>query len=319
MRTREPLLPAGSLLAGGAEALWSEGDLRESRGWFDAAYLVAEHLGDGRSMAEAALGLGGLRGGHQPSAMIARDRLRRALAAVPSDEPLAFRLRTRPAAEEDNRVGGHARILACLDQARDLADPVAVAEELSLAHQCLLGPQHGSVRRVLAHELIAESSRTRRRGDLLVGHLLLAGDRLSEADPSAGRTLSALRDMLDEKDNRAIRFVLSALDVMMLIRAGRLEEAESAATHCARYGEAVGDAGAATWLAAHTGAIRWFQGRVGEVLPMVRDLALPAAEPVGPFLPGCGGGGRSRSRSVPGGAGRDGGVPGRPGRDPVLW
>src|SRR5689334_24308316 len=49
-----------SSLSGGEHALSVQGDLRASRRRFDAAYREAERQGDGRAMARAALGLGGL-------------------------------------------------------------------------------------------------------------------------------------------------------------------------------------------------------------------------------------------------------------------
>jgi hypothetical protein len=49
----------GSLLVG-ERALYAEGDLETARKWFDAAYRDAARQRDGRGMARAALGLGGL-------------------------------------------------------------------------------------------------------------------------------------------------------------------------------------------------------------------------------------------------------------------
>ena len=59
---------------------------------------------------------------------------------------------------------------------------------------------------------------------------------------------------------------------MLAIRAGRLAEAESLAEICARSGAAAGDIDSEWWPGAQLVTIRWYQGRLGELLPMLRDL-----------------------------------------------
>jgi hypothetical protein len=86
-----------------------------------------------------------------------------------------------------------------LDEARAAADPVLLAEALSLAHHCLLGPDHVTLRRELAAELIKASFRTERRSDLLMGLLWQTVDSYAEGDPHAGRLLGELRDHLRER------------------------------------------------------------------------------------------------------------------------
>ena len=107
-------------------------------------------------------------------------------------------------------------------------DPVLMAEVLSLAHHCLLGPDLVRLRRELAAELIKASFRTERRGDLLMGLLWRTVDSFADGDPHAERLLGELRDHLTERDHLAIAFVVSAIDVMLAIRAGRFDEAEAA-------------------------------------------------------------------------------------------
>jgi hypothetical protein len=60
---------------------------------------------------------------------------------------LALRIRARLAGEADYLRGEHAAILAVLHEVRAAADPVPLAEALSLAHHCLLGPDHVRLRR----------------------------------------------------------------------------------------------------------------------------------------------------------------------------
>jgi hypothetical protein len=233
MPTSVPTPTAGLLLARANEVLWSEGDPATARGLFEAAYRAAEPR-PGRSsnpeeVAEAALGLAGLWAREDrtaAAAVVVDDRLHRALATVPSDGLSALRLRTRIAAEADHRDGGRHRIVRALAEARAGGDPVAMAEALRLAHQCLLDPAFQAQRLMLAEELVAMSARTKRRGDLLVGLPLRTVGLLSDGDLRADRALAELRAVLHGRDHVAVRQALHAIDVMALIRAGRFAAAE---------------------------------------------------------------------------------------------
>ncbi|GAA0371240.1 hypothetical protein GCM10009530_21770 [Microbispora corallina] len=269
--TAEP----SALVSRGMQALWSDGDPHRSRQIFDAAYRQAEQRGDGRTMAVAALGWAGLwinehRG--IAGAAIMQDRLQRALAATPPDSVLALRLRARVAAESDYRRSAHESIRAIADEARRSADPTAVAEALNLLHHCLLGPDHAALRTQVADALIAESVRTGRRGDMVMGMLWRTVDLLLEGHPNVGRHLTELRGLLREGDFPAAGYVVAAIDVMLDIRAGDFSRAEAGAEHCLELGSDVGDADAPAWYGAHMVAIRWFQGRIAELIPLLREL-----------------------------------------------
>ncbi|MCC5578849.1 hypothetical protein IMZ11_24795 [Microtetraspora sp. AC03309] len=275
----EDLLTRGndieSSLLAGEHALSVEGDLLAGRRWFDSAYREAERWGDGVAMAHAALGLGGLwvheHRSAADSAMI-RARQRHALALNDAHSALALRLRTRLVAEEEYRTGGHTAALAMVEEARRRGDPVALAEALSLAHHCVLGPEHGTLRLELAQELIAVASLTARRGDLLMGLLWRTVDLLLDADPHAERCLEELRGLLGREGHLATGFVVSAIDVMFSIRDGRFTQAEALASTCAERGAVAGDIDATGWYGAQLVAIRWYQGRIAELLPMLSDL-----------------------------------------------
>jgi hypothetical protein len=264
-----------SLLADGAHALAHDGDLLAGRQYFEAAHREAERAGDAEAMAKAALGTGGL-WVHEHrtatgSAML-RQRLHRALSLVDPRSPVGLRLRVRLAGEADYRAGGPGAILAVLDEARSAGDPVARAEALSIAHHCLLGPDHGAARRALAAELVDESFRTARRSDLLMGLLWQTVDLLLDADPRAERHLGELRDLLAEEDHLAVGFVVDAIEVMLALRAGDFDRAETLAYACNKRGEAAGDVDATGWLAAQLVAIRWYQGRLVEAVPHLTEL-----------------------------------------------
>jgi hypothetical protein len=262
-------------LARAEQALHADGDLRASRALFETAYGDAERAGDVEALARAALGLGGL-WVHERRGMVdattVRARQRHALSLLDPHSPLALRLRARLAAEAGYRDGTCDQILAVLDEARLAEDPVARAEALSLAHHCILGPEHGDLRRTLAEELIATSSGTGRRSDLLMGMLWLTIDQLLTGDPHAERYLAQLRDLIADGGHLAAGFALSAIDVALRIRAGALGEAETLATACAECGLAAGDADATGWYGAQLAAIRWYQGRTAELVPMLGEL-----------------------------------------------
>lgn len=262
-------------LAEAEHALHVEGDLRASRRRFDDAYLEADAQGDGPSLARAALGLGGVWVHEHRTATAAglvRARQHRALSVIDPHSSLAFRLRARLCAEEDYRTGGHAAILDLLAQARGVGDPVAVAETLSLAHHCVLGPHHGALRLDLAEELIGQAPCTARRGDLLMGLMWRTVDLFLNGDPHAERSLEELRGLLAEEDHLAVGFVASAMDTMLSIRAGRFTQAQELAGRCGERGVEAGDIDALGWFCEQLGTVRWYQGRFAELVPVLSEL-----------------------------------------------
>jgi hypothetical protein len=270
-------------LADGVRAQHEAGDLQASRDSFERAYRLAERAGDAESMALAALGLAGLWVAERrtvTSTVLLEARLQHVLALLDPRSALALRVRTRLAGEADYARGTHAAVLAALDEVRaqqaDAAgaaggDPELLAEALRIAHHCLLGPEHVSARRELAVELTKASFRTERHSDLLMGLLWQTADAYCAGDPHAGRLLGELKDHLAQRDHLAVGFVASAIDVMLAIRAGRFADAEALAAVCASRGEAAGDADHAWWSAAQLVTIRWYQGRLTELLPMLDD------------------------------------------------
>ncbi|MEU7872832.1 hypothetical protein [Dactylosporangium sp. NPDC049140] len=263
---------ASETVAGGLHALHADGDLQTARRCFEIAYARAEAAGDVPGMAEAVLGSAGVwvhehRVG--AGAAVLEQRLSLLLGLVDPEGVLAVRLRARLAAERDYREGRSDAVLAALEDARACGDPVAHAEALSLAHHCLLGPEQAQLRREIAVELLAVSPRTGRRGDLLMGLLWCTADLFLDGDRHAERRLGELRALLDERPHLAVGYVADAIDVMREIRAGRFAEAERAAHACYERGDRAGDADAAGWYGAHLVAIRWYQGRLRELRPML--------------------------------------------------
>ncbi|MFF1614542.1 BTAD domain-containing putative transcriptional regulator [Amycolatopsis sp. NPDC058278] len=259
----------------GEHALLEDGDLRTSREHFETAYVRAERAGDATTLARAALGLGGLWVHEHRTAVAAASlltRLRHALEQVDPGSTLGHRLRVRLAAELDYEAGTHDRVLAAAERTRAAGDPVAHAEALSLAHHCLLGPDHTRLRHALATELVGVSARTGRRTDLVMGVLWDTVDLFLAGDRHAERRLVELDELLAERKHLAAGFVADALKVMLAIRAGRFREAEAGAQVCAEAGHAAGDSDALGWYGAQLVAIRWFQGRLGELVPVLDGL-----------------------------------------------
>src|SRR6185312_2763374 len=236
---RLELVPPDELkgaLADGIRAQHEAGDLQASRDSFERAYRLAERAGDAESMALAALGLAGLWVAERrtvTSTVLLEARLQHVLALLDPRSALALRVRTRLAGEADYARGTRAAELAV--------------------------------------ELTKASFRTERHSDLLMGLLWQTADAYCAGDPHAGRLLGELKDHLAQHDHLAVGFVASAIDVMLAIRAGRFADAEALAAVCASRGAAAGDADHAWWSAAQLVTIRWYQGRLTELLPMLDD------------------------------------------------
>ena len=157
--------------------------------------------------------------------------------------------------------------------ARHCDDPHVLAEALSLAHHALLAPEHFEFRLPLAEEQIAVAAGCGDDLRVLFGLLWKAVDHFLVGDVRAKRTLSELRDRADAVGCRSIGYIVSAIDVMQLIRDGRLDEAERAAHECFEYGVDVGEADATGYYGAHLLTIRFVQDRDSELLDLARDIS----------------------------------------------
>ena len=162
--------------------------------------------------------------------------------------------------------------MAELADARAHDDPVVAAEAVSLAHHCLLGPHFAAERAALADELLALAAATGRPTDHLMGLVWRTCNAILAGDDRARRSLGELRRALEVEPCDALAFVVAAWEVMLTMRAGRLSDAERMAEACLRLGTDVGDVDAANWYGAQLIAIRWAQGRVGELLGLVDEL-----------------------------------------------
>jgi len=259
----------------GERALHVDGSPLQAREALGKAFTQAEHESDAESMARAALGLAGLRV-HEIRAVAEAAALeaqqRQALAQVERASTLALRLRTRLAAEADYRRGRCSGVAPLLEEARARGDPVGLAEALSLTHQCVLGPENGALRNALAEELVRVAASTSRPSDTVMALLWRTVDLFLAGDRQAERAYAELLDHGPAARSAAASFVTSAVRVMLTMRAGHLLEAEGLAEECARAGAAVGDPDWLSWYAAQLVTVRWFQGRIGELVDTLSNI-----------------------------------------------
>jgi tetratricopeptide (TPR) repeat protein len=269
--------PVAALIVEWAQAVLSSGRLAEARTLFDRAVDASMNEQDTFGLARAALGLGGVwvnEHRSRPDWERVIGLQRRALAALPAGERrLRCRLTVRLAAEAVYQGGPVEPVLEALAEARRLADSGVLAEALSLSHHALLTPRFTRTRLVLAEELIAVASPAGEGMLALMGLCWRAVDLFHLGDPRAATALTELRDHADALNCRSVLYVAEVIETMLLIRAGRLEEAETKATDCFELGRAVGDADALGYLGAHLVTIRWLQDRDAEILPIVEEVA----------------------------------------------
>lgn len=273
---RADLAVPAALLVDHADAVLSCGRLRDARVLADRAAATAQGEGDAVLLALAALVLGGVWVGEH-RATLDHERVlglqRRALAGLPEDAAiLRCRLRVRLAAEAAYPGGAVDELLIELERARALGDGRALAEALSYVHHVLLTPGHLAQRLPLADELIRVASVTGEGVLATLGLCLRAVDLYHLADPQATRALAEFRARADALGCQSLLYVAAVMEVMVLLRQGWLDKAETSANACLALGTEVGDADAPTYLAGHLISIRWAQGREDELLGAVEEF-----------------------------------------------
>ncbi|MGE0139221.1 MAG: AAA family ATPase [Ilumatobacteraceae bacterium] len=264
------------------------GNLLAARAWFRRA---AERADDPLDLADAAVGLGGIwvhehRTAADHAAFMAL--LDRAIEGVGDRHPSArARLEVRRLAElaYTGRVEP-AAVERAVAAARATGDALVVADALSLWHHTMLGPANSTVARLrVADELVTAAASAGNDMLGLMGLLWRAIDFVLMGDHRAERALGELRERADALQVGAVLFVLDAIDVMRLLRTGRIEEAEQAAQRCFELGTTIGDADAVGYLGAHLLTIRWLEDRAGDILPLARSVAASSAMVEGDLAP----------------------------------
>ena len=270
------LVAPASLLLEVARTELAAGNLRGARSWFRRA---AEQADDPAQLAQAAVGLGGIwvhehRTASDHAAFMAL--VDRALVRLNGDRPdLMARLHTRRAAELIYTGHGSASdVRDAVDAARQMGDPLVLAESLSLWHHTLLGPANTNAERIgIADELIGVAAMAGDEVLGLMGVLWRAVDLYLIGDRRAERALTEVRVRADALHVAAVLFVLDAIEVMRLLRDGRIDAAEHAAQRCFDLGAGIGDADAMGYYGGHLLTIRWMQMQPDDILPLARQVA----------------------------------------------
>jgi tetratricopeptide (TPR) repeat protein len=269
-------LPAG-LLVERARAVLNCGRLAEARTLFGQAAAAAERERRPVEFGEAALGLGGVWvNEHRTPAEHERviGLQRRALAGLPPDESaLRCRLEARLAAEAVYQGGPIEPVLRAVEATRGCDDRRALAEALSLCHHVMLTAAQTEARLPVAEELTSVASTAGEGVLTLMGLCWTTVDLFHLGDPLAQRALTDLRNRADALGCQSILFIAGVLDVMLLIRAGRLDQAETRAAQVYELGVEVGDADAFAYYGAQLVTIRWLQGRGAEILYLLEEVA----------------------------------------------
>ena len=269
--------PPGPLLLEWAQAALRCGHMTEARVRFGHAADPTQVQDDPVLLAEAALGLAGhwlneQRGPVERARVLGL--LRTANALLPADEVvLRCRLHARMAAEAVFDGGPLEAVYAALDATRRCGDQRALAEVLSLCHHALFNAEHTHNRLELADELIRVASEAGDGVLALMGLCWRTVDLLHLGDRRAPRALAELRERANALANQNILWVVGVIDAMLLIRQGRLDEAEAASARCRELGEAVGEVDALGYQVAQAIGIRWMQDRDGEILELAADVA----------------------------------------------
>lgn len=269
--------PPAAFLAAQAGAVQRCGQLARARDLFSRAAAAADHEGDATSLALAALGLGGVWLAEHRSA-IDHERVlalqRRARDGLPEEEArLRLRLDVRLAAERAYATGDLREIEAHIAAARALGDPWVAAEALSLYHHAILGPRHRDLRLAVAHEMLSNATQADDRSLMLMALLWLTSDLFLAGSSDAGRALAELHQQADAMGGRHAAYIASVMDTMVLLRTGRLDEAERSANAAFVLGQQIGDADAVAYYGAQLTALRWMQGRSAEVLELAAATA----------------------------------------------
>ena len=277
----EGLPRTGDLLLALGDAQSRAGLSDDARTTFQHAADLALTSDDAELLAYAALGYGLGPGGFgfvEHADGILLSLLEEALATLPpSDSALRVRLLARLANElyftpfrsRRTKVAGDA-----LAMARRLDEPAAVLLALYSSTWAMHGPDGGRERARTADELVALAHRLGDDDMAFRAHHLRVNVRLEEgAWQSAAADVDACRQIAIRSAQPVHRWQVAALDAMRLLVTGRADDGAEAAEQALALGRRGHAEMAMVVYGAQLLTARWSQGRLVEILDLVRTFA----------------------------------------------
>lgn len=277
------------LLAELGEARQRTGDVEAAQRTFEDALAIARRLEPARRgplLARAVLGVAGAGAevGRCDLALVAL--LDEALDCLdPGDSSLRARLLARLAAElayarDDTRRHGLSELAVAM--AERVGDPVTLGYVLARRHVVLMEPGNAADRRRLASSMIELARGTgdrelaaEGRGWRLFAHLELGDLAGVEQD------LEALGTLAEEARHPHYLWVAAMFRAMRALLAARFDDAEVLAADALALGQRHANPNALVAFGSQLYVLRWGQGRLEEVEPLLRDfVAQHGASPV---------------------------------------
>jgi class 3 adenylate cyclase/tetratricopeptide (TPR) repeat protein len=267
------------LVAGLGDAQWNAGDSEGATASFATAITIADALGDNERYAIAAVGASGL-----PEYILSdfkggavHRQLERALSLLPKEDSVlrarvCASLATVLALDQTEAEQRAALVEESMSMAKRLGDPRTIAYAMRAAVIALFDPSQTEAQLAFANELISYAEEIGDRELVGFGHgwrsiMLFWLEDLEESD----RELAVTVAINDELKMPLFTYLLLVLDAARRAMRGAISEAERLATEALEIGQgAVGAPAALVVYGVQLLAIRWVQGRIAELEPLIR-------------------------------------------------
>ena len=166
-----------------------------------------------------------------------------------------------------------------LAMARRIDDPRVLAEVLVLRSLSVVDPQAQPERLALADQQLALADELDDPVLAIQAALngVVAAVESGDTELAVARVTRA-RQQVDELGHPALRWQVTVQEARLAAVAGRFDEAENLAVEALQLGQSAGHTDAALVYATQLFTIRWLQGRVRELAPLIRSFAHIAPE-----------------------------------------
>jgi tetratricopeptide (TPR) repeat protein len=273
-----------------ARAYWHGGSLADAFAAYEKAIEIARALNEPEVLARAVLAYEEPRWRLNLDSGPSQQYLREALAAL-GDEQSGLRVRLLVSLSRSLLTAGEQEGLrATVDQALQIAhqidDPVALCDALRIRAQVDRRPETTADRLAAVEEMIAitksigDQERLGDALDLYVYDLLELGhiDRADEAIAAQKRAAEEIKQPFQ-------LHVAAVFQTMRAIMRGEFEKAERLANEAAKISRQIGLAEMDGILGIHMFTIRWEQGRLNEIAPILK-LYVASTPASASWLPG---------------------------------